>query len=297
MFTNNSEETVSAGAVAGSVYLNDMVGGVYLISSYDMKTDRGVLPGHSGTAAFRLSEDLVPTFDPWLEKLEFRLEVWEGDSNFSNPRTLLLTTDPIIIYTQADDGQDSAVENTEEFALVQEPELKVLYESDEMRVIGRGIRGQLYDNKGEYVMPDPHEYFTRTVWEFLVENRTDHEMVVDHLTCSVNGEKALSMIMDEEWLEIPDPEHTVLNEYYEVEFNCIPKAIDAGRRREFYYFLNRAENSESIVKEETSEDIRQVDWLLDEIRTASAGFVINYTDSAGEARQVEIVDEYSRPVR
>ncbi len=75
------------------------------------------------------------------------------------------------------------------------------------------------------------------------------------------------------------------------------KAIDAGRRRRFHFFLNRAENSDSIVKEETSEDIRQVDWLLDEIRTASAGFVVNYTDSAGEAQQIEIVDEYSRPFK
>ncbi len=293
-FTNNSEKRVFAGAVSGSVYINDMVTGVYLTNNFGMETNGNVLPGSTGGATFTLPADSVSTLDPLLKKLEFRLGVWERTRTFY-PNSLLLSTDPIIIYTQSDDRQDPETDNAEEYELISEPGMKILYESDELRVVGRGIRGQLYDNEGEYVIPAPDFLFTSTTWKFLVENRTDHEIVVDHLACNVNGEKALSSIMDEEWLEIPDPEHNVLNEYYEVEFNRIPKAIDAGRRREFYFSLKRAENADEIEGEETSEDVRRVERMLDEIQTASAEFVINYTNSAGETQQVQIVDEYVRP--
>ena len=289
-FTNHTDQTVRACTESFSLYANsfDTTQLIYVGSPQNLGTD--VHAGEKAESEIKISPRAVPFYDPFLEKVEFRLDVRASDTIGSKSNNdLLLETDPIVLYTEAADGENA------DFDVLSASGVKLLYDSEEVRVIRTEIKGFLADER----KPDNR---LSTGWKILVENRTDHDMLADHRSCTVNGWKALSDLYDEDYVETDEPEEGLLNEYWEVEENRLPKIIPAGKRREIRFILDRPKGfdpqeepaeDESETPDESDEKISLEGWPLDEIKTASAGFDIHFTDAAGEKRSVHIEDTFT----
>lgn len=319
LFTNNTKNEVSA-HTPDSVFANDTLRTPYII--YSTSFGRNVYS--QSRDKINLSPYEIFWFDPYLEKLEFSLEVYDPEDS---KKPAYLVTDPIVLYTEPAVSQDEtageeenidgentlgeansgdgtssmggtntvSVENSgggensvsgenSGFEIVTYPSMKTLYESDEIRVIRTGIYEYL-----EYKNGIPEEDNERNPrWEFLVENRTGHDVIIDHRSCEVNGQKALSHLKDEDYVEVDDPEEGLIDEDYYVEENRLPKVIPAGMRRTFNCSLNRPAVSSDGNSSEKTEP-----WPLEEITSGSAAFTMHYTDGNGEAQSVRIEDAFT----
>ena len=299
VFTNNSDHTVSAATMSRSLYVNDIIKSAYVIYSYELGDN--VMPGKQKKTEIKLSEDEIFPFDPYLEKIEFRMNVWDGKDYSPKPENLYLETEPIIIRTEPSVQEEQEGRKDEAFDVVMSPGMKVLYENEDVRIIRTGVDEHLTYEDGKLGSRYSLDGGRSTYWKFLVENRTRNDLVIDHRTCTINGEKALSDRLGKDWLEVDDPEPGLLDEDNRVEINRMPKVVSAGRRKTFFYRLERnAEEhlqADSDGKEQTSSGschVRLESWPLEEIRSGYAGYTVHYTDHAGQEQSIRIEDSFTR---
>ena len=253
-YTNHSEHLVTV-QQEGNTYINKALSSLMIYSKYDIK------PGEAEDCSIFVSREEIPFYDFSFEELEFCLAVINQDEPESSgpyENTTLLTTDPIIIRTEPADQKEVRS------GLVMDEEMKTLYETDEVKVTRIGLFDQLFYRNGK---PNPKSF---SFWAFLVENRTDHDMVIDGVHASVNG------------------------------INTIPfgdLVISAGKRPVNRLKLYEAESSdEEMSTEEGKSDSLDLTnrrtWLLEDIDTSSIEFDLIYTDHAGKEKTVRLKDEY-----
>ena len=293
-FTNHSDRTVSACAESYSLFANDYDRTDLIRFGSSNKLGNEVHAGESADSQIRIACSDIPFYDPFLNKVVFRLDVWDPElSPYPEEESLIMETDPITLYTEASDGKDNG------FDVMTGNGVKILYDSEEVRVIRTEIKGFLSEERGR---EEPGKRRKESTWKILVENKTDQDIIVDHRSCTVNGWKALSNLLDEDYIEPDEPEEDLLNEFWEVEQNRLPKIIRAGRRREVCFCLDRpfgfdpkesSAEGRSGTDFETDEEIDLESWPLDEIKTATAEFDVSYTDSSGERHSIHIKDTFT----
>ncbi len=282
VFTNSSDKTVNAGADGKTLFANDIIYSVYSFKSCTFAKNVSERSSQSGQII--IDKNLPYWFDPYLEKYELRMAVWDENGSLYKPEDRLLETDPIIIRTVP---ADKSGQQDEPFEIKMDSDMTVLYENEDVRVIRTGIYEKLQYTNG--IMDEIQRNGTR--WEFLVENRSAHDVLIDHKSCTVNGQKALSSRVDEEWIETKEYEEDLLDEDYYAEINRLPKVINAGRRRTFSFTLNREKSAAASESMSAAESIQE-QWPLEELRTGTAQFTLHYTDKNKKAQEVIITDEF-----
>ena len=315
VFANHSPHVVTACAMKNSVFVNDQS------SHKDVYFGTDVGPDKTVQKSICISNSDVPWYDLFLEKLEFRIEIRDKNSSYSDPN--LVETDPIVLRTEragerkaADEPAkpEAAVEQAETeaeteaaneqaetergtekepepagkqeaadavYELRMDPEMKVLFEDQYVRVIRTGIFEDLFLNDGRPTI------WSDTYWELLVENRTSGKIGIDQVVYCVNGN----------WSRQTDDNTT------EDDFTY---TVPAGRREEvrirLYGIQNwteetgaskgngKAKNGDQ--KASVMETVQNLRWPLDQIQNSEIAFNLQYKDSSGNMHDIRLEDSF-----
>lgn len=205
----------------------------------------------------------VPWYDASLRDLELILEVYNADeADSESEQMLLLETPPLIIRTEPAEGM-AAQED-----ILPDSEIKVLYESDEVRVICTGIFDCLFIRDGKPT------FLSDTYWEILIENMSQEDVEIKGVVCTVNGRNAL-------W-DTDDPEKV---------WGTVP----AGKRETVEIDLIGGMPDEDTRKSVTSytELVGVLRMPLEDIETSSLSFDLNYTNASGIPVSVRLDESYT----
>lgn len=142
-FTNHSDRTVSACTESYSLFANDYDRTDLIRFGSSNKLGNEVHAGESADSQIRIACSDIPFYDPFLNKVVFRLDVWDPElSPYPEEESLIMETDPITLYTEASDGKDNG------FDVMTGNGVKILYDSEEVRVIRTEIKGFLAEERG-----------------------------------------------------------------------------------------------------------------------------------------------------
>ena len=253
-FTNGTDHTVKARAMEDSVFINHMDSTMSIYFGYSIK------PGETEENVIYVSSFYIPWYDSILEELEFSLQVQNEDENDRHSdQYILLETDPIMIRPVSADGKP--VENL----LSSDPEIKVLFENEDVRVISTGIYEKRFLKNG---VPN---LWSSTYWEILVENNSRHDVELTDIDCQVNGKNAL-LFDDSKVIQVP-----------------------AGRRDtgwiQLYGGMHDVDTADQITS--VMEVVEKTRWTLDQIRTGSLEFTVNCRDSSGALQNERVETSYT----
>ena len=248
-FTNHSEYKVTVSVIENSVFLN----GALVNSNVEFNLGDAVASGRKENGSIVIPCKEVFYFDTSFEELEFRVSVLNTDrSDWDN--ITLLRSDPISIYTEPKENKDV------EQGLALRDDMKILYESDEIRVVRLGLFER------QWIRGTSLPLNSQSFWAVLFENRTQNDVQVNEIKCFVNG------------IKCPEME---------------TGPVSAKRRHVKSFILDKSPSSDT--GSDTSEStllINQNYWILDEIETASISFTVSYTDEAGAEQEIRLEDEF-----